>query len=146
MIDALRDKMHAESEERVREGWKSKSAQRLLDAYYKAKARMLGGGRRLHTPEEWAGGLMVVHGNRALEALTEARRFGVAIPRPSRVRRLLKAAVNDEVAAQHGEVTCHACGKKDVPNTEWRCRQRKDEDGWWWACPSCAPTLAGPAV
>jgi lipopolysaccharide biosynthesis regulator YciM len=135
--------MKTESEERVRESWKSSEAQKLLDAYYKAKAR----GRQLHTPEQWAGGLMVVHGGYALEALASAKRYGVRVPKTTKVRRLLEVAINEEVAAEHGEVECHACGHRGRATTEWRCRLRRDgEQGWWWACPSCAPSLVGPAV
>ena len=145
MIDEGRQK-HAESEARARENWKTTCAQRLLDAYYKAKKRVLvAGGHPLRTPEEWAGSLMVIHGSHAVDKLLEAKRLGISIPKAPKVKRLLVYVLNAELLAEYGQVSCHACDRTGSPTLEWRCR-KNEADEMVFACPSCAPTLAGRPV
>lgn len=135
--------MTVSSEERVRQSWKSAEAHKLLDVYYAAKKRVMAGGVTLKTPEEWAGSLLVVHGADALEKFSELRRLAPGLPSPKKIKWLLFNAINADLAAQHGEVTCHTCGRQGTPTLSWRCHLSGDDDKLTWACHLCAPTLEG---
>lgn len=133
----------------VRGSWRGAEARRLLDIYYEYKRSALasapGRRRRLGTPEEWAGSLLVIFGARALDKLDEPG--APLLPQRKQIRKLLRRAIESELRAQHGNVTCHACGKSDAPTLEWRSAADGDGDGdgWKWACPLCAETLIGPS-
>ena len=131
------------SEEASYEAWQSDDARKLLDVYYKAKKRALSGGASLKTPAEWAGSLLVIHGGNAIEKLRQAPKMGLRIPKTSKIKKLLTAAMNAEFAHKHGTVTCHACDRRATPTLAWRFRS--DENGETiWACAHCAISAQAP--
>lgn len=161
MIDEACAKMHADSKARTYAAWTAPKARALLDAYYVVKDALSTSARTLQTPEEWAGSLLVVHGFMADAKVREAKKRGIRIPKLSRVKKLVGAALDEELACRYPDACCHACERHGPPTMQWRSRPSEESiarvvsqlgrdehpdflsEEMIWACPPCARTLAG---
>jgi hypothetical protein len=118
--------------------WKSQPARDLVSFYLQRKPGVLAGERSLDQlntePRFVAGMLLRVYGGGALEAYRTAKvALGASWPRE--VEQLLRATLDAELRAVHGEPACCFCHYKSTTEddlNDWLVSGRGR-----WACPSC---------
>ena len=63
--------MPNDAERRVRQSYRGRRAERLLDAYFRVAGHTYDPSVGLREPEEWAGWMLVLYGRNAIEKIDE---------------------------------------------------------------------------